>query len=537
MEDGKDWLRTRVLGFVEQGRSTEDTTARTCLQVKLDAMLGNIFHDVQQVKTMMDKYGVVCTGSRIVQYVLPAVEADDFDFVVPLDALPDVKVVFKTWGYTQVTQGLDSYYEGNPSPIEFVLSVTRLRHPDKPFSVDLLQSSTPDIMKTILAFDGTAAMNCLGTQWLFMAYPKETLAMKNIVNGRYYLRSAGESANALERRRMLFLDKYERKGFKTVFLPYPGHVCHTDTICCVTGRSLTDNESLYITLEAEATGVAAPTALWTLGGGVHYCPKRYGIQVGDIAEETCLLTYSLPEGRRANTTEVRNRIHRVLSILISDEDELLEFMSTVSIILVGPRCLQVAIPTVCAHDFHFVVKRGDMTHVTNFFAQWGYSLQSEGGVEGMAIEGLGMQGIERVAILAHSVESFNVLIMESDSSYILSPIINAKETAMMNFLSSNAYYMAYPAITLSRHTVTMGYGSEEKRSSVVGFANHARERHVCGVDPVCPRLERNVMDKHGLIVVFRGRTLGVATSDEQAGQSGNWNLQARYSWCIEQHKN
>lgn len=248
-------------------------------------LFDRITSDPDGLVQAMQNIGMILTGSAALAFALPNVDRRDFDFIIPFGSLPNVISTFAKWGYEVDTSQPEDTSAQGLTPIACVHSITRLVSLNQIddsghntfTSIDIIESRTPNVLDPLFSFHTTASMVFLSSRAFFVAYPEHTLTMKNVESAAYKAPTADGSDLINTIRQYKLLQKYEEKGFESLFYPYPKHKTYGNSLCGKTLRSVHDKLSLYIVLDDGYKGVPEEDTskdhegTWHLGGTLQIC--------------------------------------------------------------------------------------------------------------------------------------------------------------------------------------------------------------------------------------------------------------------------
>lgn len=246
-------------------------------------LFDRITSDPEGLAQAMDMLGIILTGSAALAFALPNIQRRDFDFVIPRGSLESVISTFAKWGYKVDTSDREETSAQGLTPITSVQSVTKLvSHSQigddnrKTFtSIDLIESSTSNVLEPLFSFHTTASMLFLSSRSFFMAYPEFTLTMRNAETAAYKAdrQDGPDLVNTF--RQFKLLEKYEDKGFISIPYPYPAHDESLHSLCGKKLRSVHDKHGLHIVLDRKFNGIPEEQddtiGTWRLGGSLQIC--------------------------------------------------------------------------------------------------------------------------------------------------------------------------------------------------------------------------------------------------------------------------
>lgn len=246
-------------------------------------LFDRITSDPNGLATAMEKLGMILTGSAALAFALPNIQRRDFDFLIPRGSLEAVISTFAKWGYEVDTSDREETSAQGLTPITSVHSVTKLvSHSQigddnhKTFtSIDLIESSSSNVLEPLFSFHTTASMVFLSSRSFFMAYPEFTLTMRNAETAAYKADRPDGPDLVNTFRQFKLLEKYEDKGFTSIHYPYSAHEESLHSLCGKKLRSVHDNHGLLIVLDRKFNGIPGEQdetiGTWRLGGSLQTC--------------------------------------------------------------------------------------------------------------------------------------------------------------------------------------------------------------------------------------------------------------------------
>lgn len=244
--------------------------------------------------------------------------------------------------------------------------------------------------------------------------------------------------------------------------------------------------------------------------------------------------------------------------ITSDPPGLIEAMEKHGMILTGSAALAFALPLLSQKDFDFIIPFGSRESVLSTFTKWGYGLDTTEGEGKFAKKINPISNVHTITrLVTHKLTAddkdttfSSIYIIESTTSDVLQPLFSFHTTASMIFLSSRAFFMAYPELTLTkRNAASSAYISPSAHEPDLinvlrqfkmlnkyedkGFTSitYPYPSHNVSLHTLCGKKFRSIHDQHSLYVILDKTCAGVPAEDGDNPFNGSWRLGGIQQTC------